>query len=155
MVHAYGKSSVRMSEKEYTRITYEYPMAALKAFSGAGIHDENGSFGFIYISGMGALFARVKVHTSWFETSKTEVLRQGRAEEDLAAFAEQSPSLRVFNFRPSYFFPTDAQDKAATRSLPFRIVDRIARPLIKSLSRTCILTLRTWVALCWRRVKDG
>lgn len=53
-----------MSEKEYTCITYEYPMAALKAFSGAGIHDKNGSFGFIYISGMGALFARVKVRTS-------------------------------------------------------------------------------------------
>ena len=58
-----------MSEPDYTRLTYDYPMAALKAFKDAGIKGEDGKFRFVHLSGEGAkpdgkggaLFARVKV----------------------------------------------------------------------------------------------
>ena len=57
-----------MNEEEYTRLTHDFPLTALKAFAAAGLHGEDGKFRFVHISGDGArtdekgvLFARVKV----------------------------------------------------------------------------------------------
>ena len=57
-----------MSEEEYTKLTVDYPMDALKALTDAGVQGEDGTFRFVYVSGMGAvtdgngaMWARVKV----------------------------------------------------------------------------------------------
>lgn len=77
-IWALGKSSSGMNEQEYTRLTYDYPMAALKAFAKSpGIRGEDGKFRFVYFSGDGAkpdgkggaLFARVKVRYDFRQTS--------------------------------------------------------------------------------------
>ncbi|KAL5476711.1 hypothetical protein ACEPAI_2897 [Sanghuangporus weigelae] len=120
-IWALGKSSAGMSEDEYTRLTHDFPMEALKAFDAAGIRGEDGKFRFVYISGDGAntdekgvLFARVK----------------GRTEKDLSAFAEQSASVHTYNLRPGYF-PTNPNDEALVRSFSMRIAARILGPAIR------------------------
>ena len=58
-----------MDEKDYTIMTHDYPMAAIKAFDEGGVRGQDGMFRFVYVSGGGAdptgqsriLFARVKV----------------------------------------------------------------------------------------------
>lgn len=58
-----------MSEAEYTRLTHDFPLAALKALDDANVRGEDGTFRFVYFSGEGAdqeektrmLFGRVKV----------------------------------------------------------------------------------------------
>ncbi|KAF7193877.1 Leucinostatins biosynthesis cluster protein T [Pseudocercospora fuligena] len=91
-IWAQGKSSMGMSEQDYTELTLDYPLAAAKAFAGLGPQ-----FNFVYMSGEGAnaeketgqLFARVK----------------GRAERELLKLQEQEPSLRVYNIRPGGIHP--------------------------------------------------
>lgn len=68
-VWALGKSSSGMSEADYTRLTHDFPLAALTAFNDAKIRGADGTFRFVYFSGEGAdqeektrmLFGRVKV----------------------------------------------------------------------------------------------
>ena len=95
-----------MNEADYTKITYDYPVAAAKAF--AGLHE---GFNFVYMSGEGAssdekgqLFARVK----------------GRAENELLRLQN---TLNVYNIRPAIINPqgkylaernTTLQDRAST-----------------------------------------
>ncbi|EME78313.1 uncharacterized protein MYCFIDRAFT_37148 [Pseudocercospora fijiensis CIRAD86] len=91
-IWAQGKSSIGMSEQDYTELTLDYPLAAARAFASLGAH-----FNFVYMSGEGAnaeketgqLFARVK----------------GRAERELSKLQEQEPSLRVYNIRPGGINP--------------------------------------------------
>ena len=60
-----------MSEKDYTILTHDYPMAAIQAFHQGGLRGEDGIFRFVYLSGQSVsptgesriLFARVKVGT--------------------------------------------------------------------------------------------
>ena len=80
-IWALGKSSAGLTEEEYTKITYDFPMAAIIALEKGGVGEvttmEDGSakerppFRFVFISGEGAdqteksrmKFARVKVNT--------------------------------------------------------------------------------------------
>ncbi|EJD05628.1 uncharacterized protein FOMMEDRAFT_103763 [Fomitiporia mediterranea MF3/22] len=121
-VWALGKTSAGMNEADYTTLTYDYPMAAIKAFDSAGIRGEDGKLRFVYFSGEGAkpdgnggaLFARVK----------------GRAEKDLAAYAAGSTAVQVYNIRPGYFFPSNPKDAATVRNGGARIMDKVLGPTL-------------------------
>lgn len=95
-IWAQGKSSLGMTEKDYTELTYDWPLAAAKAFGGMKQKDSSsGHFNFVYVSGEGAdqtgkaraMFGRVK----------------GRAEKDLVDLASSADStgLTVYNLRPA------------------------------------------------------
>lgn len=69
-VWALGKSSVGLSDDEYTRITYDYTMHFVNSLQEAGMKDKTGEpFRFVFISGEGAdpsgksniKFAKIKV----------------------------------------------------------------------------------------------
>lgn len=69
LVWALGKSSVGMSEEQYTELTYNYTMSAARALKEAGAGSEEKPFRFVYVSGEHAdptgesrqAWARVKV----------------------------------------------------------------------------------------------
>lgn len=76
-IWAQGKSVRGMSETDYTRLTCEYPLAALRALRDAGVgkgRDPAKPFRFVYISGESAdateksvqMWARVKVRLPSF-----------------------------------------------------------------------------------------
>ncbi|KIJ49849.1 hypothetical protein M422DRAFT_246215 [Sphaerobolus stellatus SS14] len=77
---------------EYVKITYDYPVAAAKAFSSLAP-----SLNFVFVSGEGAdqsesswqIFARIK----------------GKAEKDLIQMGEQTPSLNIYAARPGFIDP--------------------------------------------------
>jgi uncharacterized protein YbjT (DUF2867 family) len=109
-VWAQGISSRGMQEKEYEKITVDYPLVAAKAFSGLG-----SSMNFVYMSGEGAdmeqkssfMFGRVK----------------GKAETAMLKLGEEAESLHVYNIRPATINPEGnylqerkptLQDKAST-----------------------------------------
>ncbi|KAK5016645.1 hypothetical protein BJ546DRAFT_120613 [Cryomyces antarcticus] len=91
-IWAQGISSVGMKESDYTKITYDYPVAAAKAFATLSDH-----MNFVYISGEGAdpteksyqMFGRIK----------------GRAEAALLKLPAAHPSLQVYNVRPAFIAP--------------------------------------------------
>lgn len=93
-----GKSSVGMSESDYTVLTHDYAIAAAKAFSNIPRNSSTDPFRFCFLSGQGtdqneksfAMFGRVK----------------GRTEKNLALLADETPGLAVFNFRPAGIYPT-------------------------------------------------
>ena len=70
-IWALGQSVAGMSEREYTRITHDYPMEALRVLNNAGVGKVEQPFRFVYISGEGAdpteksrqMWARVKAST--------------------------------------------------------------------------------------------
>jgi hypothetical protein len=96
-IWAQGKSSIGMTEKDYTELTYDWPLAAAKAFGGMKQKDSSsgGGFNFVYVSGEGAdqtqkaraMFGRIK----------------GRAEKDLVDLvgSAETKSLAVYNLRPA------------------------------------------------------
>lgn len=77
LVWALGKSSVGMSEEQYTELTYNYTMSAAKALKEAGAGPEEKPFRFVYVSGEHAdptgesrqAWARVKVRMIYSPTS--------------------------------------------------------------------------------------
>ncbi|KAF7302737.1 ARM repeat-containing protein [Mycena chlorophos] len=83
-IWAQGISQTKVSRADYLRITYDFPMAAAKAFGGLAE-----KFNFVYVSGEGAdpeekssiLFAKTK----------------GKTEKDLRALPSEYPALRIFN----------------------------------------------------------
>nr|GAT57396.1 ARM repeat-containing protein [Mycena chlorophos] len=95
-IWAQGISQTKVSRADYLRITYDFPMAAAKAFGGLAE-----KFNFVYVSGEGAdpeekssiLFAKTK----------------GKTEKDLRALPSEYPALRIFNVRPGYVRPSPAQ----------------------------------------------
>ncbi|EKM56525.1 uncharacterized protein PHACADRAFT_253704, partial [Phanerochaete carnosa HHB-10118-sp] len=100
-IWAMGKSVRGMTEAEYTRLTYEYPMAVLRAMRDAGVgadRPQGQPFRFVYVSGMSAdpteksmqMWARVK----------------GRAEKDIAAFCTPESGMKAHILRPAYFRPS-------------------------------------------------
>jgi hypothetical protein len=94
-IWAQGKSSMGMTERDYSELTHDWPLAAAKAFGGMKGSSSGGRFNFVYISGEGAdqtqkaraMFGRIK----------------GRAEKDLVDLAESADgkSLAVYNLRPA------------------------------------------------------
>ncbi|CEQ40598.1 SPOSA6832_02220, partial [Sporobolomyces salmonicolor] len=97
-IWALGRTSNGMSEADYSVITYDYALAAAKAFSTLPKSNDK-KLVFAYLSGAGTdqregkawqMFGRVK----------------GRAEKDLALLpASGYPSLAVYNFRPAGIVP--------------------------------------------------
>jgi len=120
-VWALGKASGGLSEEEYTLLSYEYPMEAMKALvnGGAVFGSEDAPFQFVYISGEGAdeesrmMWARVK----------------GRTERDLIEGSTSTVKGRVI--RPGYFFPTLPADRQNQRSLTARALDVVASRLLR------------------------
>ncbi|KAL8780394.1 MAG: hypothetical protein Q9213_006479 [Squamulea squamosa] len=89
-IWALGISTSQVKPDEYKKITYDYALAAAKAFASL-----NPMFNFVYISGEGVtrtpgrftpLFARVK----------------GDAEASLLALRSDKPGLRIWNIRPAF-----------------------------------------------------
>ncbi|GAA5960026.1 hypothetical protein JCM21900_004026 [Sporobolomyces salmonicolor] len=97
-IWALGRTSNGMSEADYSVITYDYALAAAKAFSTLPKSNDK-KLVFAYLSGAGTdqregkawqMFGRVK----------------GRAEKDLALLPTSGyPSLAVYNFRPGGIVP--------------------------------------------------
>lgn len=74
--------------RDYKKITYDYPLAAATAFSGL-----SEPFKFVYVSGEGA------TTTPGFATGNWAKVK-GQAEEALKELATSRPSLRPFSLRP-------------------------------------------------------
>jgi nucleoside-diphosphate-sugar epimerase len=91
-IWAQGISSRGMKEDDYTKITFDYPVAAAKAFASLG-KDIN----FVYFSGEGAdinekastMFGRIK----------------GRAERTLLELGKLTSGLKVYAIRPAIINP--------------------------------------------------
>jgi hypothetical protein len=109
-IWAQGKSSVGMTEKDYTELTYDWPLAAAKAFGSMKKDSSSGGgFNFVYVSGEGAdqtgkaraMFGRVK----------------GRAEKDLVDLSgsAESANLAVYNLRPAGIDGSGSMAKPADR----------------------------------------
>ncbi|GIZ42923.1 hypothetical protein CKM354_000617000 [Cercospora kikuchii] len=86
-IWAQGISSRGINEADYAKITFDYPVAAAKAFSTLGP-----KFNFVYLSGEGVnaesdsgmLYSRIK----------------GKTEKTLLEMMKEHPSLSVYNARP-------------------------------------------------------
>ncbi|MCX5397716.1 NAD(P)H-binding protein [Streptomyces sp. NBC_00102] len=84
-----GVSAVGRGEEEYTRVTYDYTLAAARA-----VHAANPSLTFVYVSGEG---------TDTTGTSRQMWARvKGRTENDLLALG-----MDAHMFRPGYIQPVD------------------------------------------------
>ncbi|MGX6605501.1 epimerase [Micromonosporaceae bacterium Da 78-11] len=105
-----GISSLGLDEAEYTRISYEYPMAAARAFAGL-----NPDTTFVYVSGAGTggrqMWARVKART---EREIIELLPNGYA------------------FRPGMIQPTHG---ARSKTGWYNAIYTVTGPLIPVLVR--------------------
>ncbi|KDQ62180.1 hypothetical protein JAAARDRAFT_30081 [Jaapia argillacea MUCL 33604] len=122
-IWAQGISQTEVKKDQYIRITYDYPLAAAKAFSSLS---ETGKFNFIYISGEGAdptertftLFGKIK----------------GRAEAALLALPSTPGfgALRVFNVRPGFVDPSGTT-LHRPRSIGMGILERTVVPLARAL----------------------
>ncbi|KAH9951867.1 hypothetical protein B0H21DRAFT_817644 [Amylocystis lapponica] len=129
-IWALGRGSSGFTEQEYTTITYEYPLAALRALKSSGAGEGKGPenpFRFLYISGEAAdpteksfmMWARVK----------------GRAEKDITAFCDASEGMEAHIYRPAYFFPSKEYpaDILNQRSTFDRIKNFVVAPLVSTL----------------------
>ncbi|KAJ3556289.1 hypothetical protein NM688_g2104 [Phlebia brevispora] len=125
-IWAMGKSSLGMSEADYTSLTYAAPMSLAVALRDAGIgknRPEDKPFRFVYVSGEGAdptdkssqMWARVK----------------GRAEKDIAALCTAATGMKAHVIRPAYFRPSReySQDWANQRSRTENYLDRLLSPV--------------------------
>lgn len=109
-----GVSAVGRGEEEYTRVTYDYTLAAARA-----LHTASPSLTFIYVSGEGTdstgksrrMWARVK----------------GRTENDLLALG-----MTAYMFRPGYIQPVDG---ASSRTPIYRALYRVTAALYPLLRR--------------------
>ncbi|KAJ6502645.1 hypothetical protein DFH09DRAFT_1441317 [Mycena vulgaris] len=116
-IWAQGISQTEVSKEEYIRITYDYPLAAVKTFSTLSNKDK---FNFVYVSGEGA-----------DPTEKTYTLFgkiKGRTETALRALpaTPSYSSLRVFNVRPGFVDPP-----LPKKSISQRLLIGIAGPLLR------------------------
>ncbi|MFJ7967747.1 NAD-dependent epimerase/dehydratase family protein [Streptomyces sp. NPDC096324] len=109
-----GVSAVGRTEQEYTRVTYDYALAAARA-----LHTASPALTFVYVSGEGTdstgksrqMWARVK----------------GRTENDLLALPMSS-----YMFRPGYVQPMDG---ATSRTPVYRVMYRVMAGLYPLLRR--------------------
>ncbi|KDQ62181.1 hypothetical protein JAAARDRAFT_122488 [Jaapia argillacea MUCL 33604] len=121
-IWAQGVSQNDVKKDEYIRITYDYPLAAAKAFSSLS---DTGKFNFVYVSGEGAdptektftLFGKIK----------------GRAEAALLALPSTLgfSALRVFNVRPGYVDQSDSTHHRP-RSTGMKILECTVGPVLKT-----------------------
>ncbi|OZJ03817.1 hypothetical protein BZG36_03817 [Bifiguratus adelaidae] len=117
-IWAQGISQTQVTKDEYIRITYDYPLAAAKAFSSLS---NTGKFNFVYVSGEGAdptektftLFGKIK----------------GRAEIALLALPSTPDysALRVYNVRPGFADPS----LVGRGSMSHRAAEVVLAPLLR------------------------
>jgi len=88
-IWALGVSVVNVSKSDYVKITYDYPLAAAKAFSAL-----SSPFKFIYISGEGATTTPGML-TPYFGVIK------GKSEAALLELHKADPNLRPYSVRPA------------------------------------------------------
>lgn len=126
-VWALGKSSVGLSDEEYTRITHDYTMHFANSLQEAGMKDRTGEpFRFVFISGEGAdpsgksnvKFARIK----------------GMTEKALFDLPPSS-NIKASVMRPAYFFPSKdhPSDRENIRSPTTRAIDCLMSPIMKTI----------------------
>lgn len=126
-VWALGRSVIGMNERDYTEMTHDYPMAALRALVDAGVGEgrpDGRPFRFVYISGEHAdpsgtstrMWARVK----------------GKAEVDIAELSDSVPNVKAHILRPGYFFPPSEypEDRKHQRSMIAGMFDYVGTPLM-------------------------
>jgi uncharacterized protein YbjT (DUF2867 family) len=115
-----GVSSTGMTEEAYTKISYDYPVAAARTLAKL-----NPDLTFVYVSGAGtkansrAMWARVKART---ENAVIELLPNGYA------------------FRPGYIQPTYG---ATSRTVFYRYIYALTAPLVPLLERVAPKYLTT------------
>ncbi|KIK49518.1 hypothetical protein CY34DRAFT_796946 [Suillus luteus UH-Slu-Lm8-n1] len=126
-VWALGKSSVGLSDDEYTRITYDYTMHFVNSLQEAGMKDKTGEpFRFVFISGEGAdpsgksniKFAKIK----------------GMTEKALFDLPPSS-NIKASVMRPAYLFPSKdhPSDRENIRSSTTRVIDCLMTPIMKTI----------------------
>lgn len=124
-IWALGKSSVGLSDEEYTRITYDYTTHFVNSLQEAGTKDKTGEpFRFVFVSGEGAdpsgksnvKFARIK----------------GMTEKALFDLPPSS-NINTSVMRPGYFFPSKASDRENIRSRTARSMDCLMTPIMKTI----------------------
>lgn len=147
-IWALGTTSVGMTEKEYTKITYGYVMVAIKALEDDGVakrREREGAnpFRFLFVSADNAdqtgrsfqMQARVKVRFNHILLIvlivKTVLYVQGRTEKALLDIPSLT-SIKASVIRPGYFFPTPL-DSAHIRGVGRRVLDNIFTPLFSTL----------------------
>lgn len=122
VIWALGISAAMVDAATYRQITYQYPIAAAKAFAGL-----SPQFNFVHVSGEGVtrtpsrftqLFAKVK----------------GEAEASLLSLLSTYPSLRVYNVRPAFIDDTQGPKlrEAPPKQFSYRVADAMA-PLVRAL----------------------
>ncbi|KAK7683515.1 hypothetical protein QCA50_013349 [Cerrena zonata] len=129
-IWALGKASKGISEPDYTRLTYDYPMAFINAVKevGAGTTRSKGEeFRMVYISGEMA----DPEQKSWQMWARVK----GRAEKDLTTFAQTNTGFATHIIRPGYFFPSKEYpaDRLNQRGSGADCVDRIMSPVYSTL----------------------
>nr|VWP00476.1 Aspartate aminotransferase (EC [Ganoderma boninense] len=124
LIWALGKSSLGMSEAQYTEMTYTYTMNAAAALKDAGAGSPERPFRFVFLSGSHAdpngesrqMWANVK----------------GRVERELPALLEGS-NMRACIYRPGYFFPSDTkefrEERMRQRGFGLRLADHLITPI--------------------------
>ncbi|KAI9062181.1 hypothetical protein FKP32DRAFT_1593757 [Trametes sanguinea] len=122
LIWALGKSSVGMTEEEYTELTHTYTMAAAQALKDAGAGSQGRPFRFVFISGNSAdptgkssqMWARVK----------------GRVERELPELF-QGTNMITHVLRPGYFFPSKQypEDRRNQRGALLSAVDTLLSPI--------------------------
>ncbi|KAJ7170226.1 hypothetical protein C8R46DRAFT_1091607 [Mycena filopes] len=121
-IWAQGISQTQVAKDEYIRITYDYPLAAAKAFSTLS----EDKFNFVHVSGEGA-----------DPTEKTYTLFgkiKGRAEVALRALPStpEYSALRIFNVRPGGVLASSPEDQSAGTGLPRRFMLATVGPLLRA-----------------------
>ncbi|MFE1958756.1 epimerase [Streptomyces sp. NPDC059479] len=109
-----GVSSAGLSEAEYTRITYDYTLAAARA-----VYAENPALTFTYVSGEGT-DSTEKGRSMWARV-------KGRTENELLAMP-----FHAYMFRPGYIQPRHG---AVSRTATYRVLYRLTSWLYPVLRR--------------------
>ncbi|KAL4252993.1 NAD(P)-binding domain superfamily protein [Abortiporus biennis] len=131
VIWALGTASQGVNEADYTRITYEYPMALAKALKEGGVTErrmEGNPFRFVYISGESA----DPTEKSWQMWARVK----GRAEKHLAEFCNANPGMNAHVIRPGYFFSNKnfPQDAPNQRSSTLIFLDKMLGPAFSALT---------------------
>jgi uncharacterized protein YbjT (DUF2867 family) len=120
-----GVSSAGMKEADYTRVTYDFALAAARA-----LKEQSPDAAFVYVSGAGtdstargrSMWARVK----------------GRTENELLAMFS-----RAYMFRPGYIHPTKGVVSSTALYRVGMLVAKPLYPIVKALAPNAVTTSDT------------
>lgn len=131
-----------MSEKEYTKITVDHPLAFARAFAGASTSKKEGEDGgglgddtqkvvkFVHVSGEGAIMPSVGRASSMFGRVK------GVAEEELLALPSSGKpeysGLRIYNCRPGGIDPGRQFTAQREKGFKDKLGDWVMFPVLRA-----------------------